>query len=184
MNTKLTARSVRTLLSVSLVLLTFAAGAGFYFGLQKVNEAALEVTHASQDAVAGIAQVEGFKELQVQLDQAKLLVTKADTIFAPSANYQGQALLDLQAYATASGITITNTEFGDTTDNGANGAVTRPVTITLAQPVSYTGLLRFLQLTEGSLPKLAVNGVKITRLPDASNGQVGVAPITLRILVR
>lgn len=184
MKGELKATTVRSLLTALLVLTILGACAGFYAGLRQVREIAVDVTHASQDASAGNNQVEELQELQVQLEKTRTLVQKADTMFVPLADYQGQVLTDLRAYASASGISITNTEFGDSDVASATTGETRPVTITFAQPLSYSGLLRFLQLTEGSLPKITVNGVTVSRPSDASGDQVNVAPITLRISVK
>jgi len=182
MKIDLKATTARSLLIVLFVLILLGAGAGFYAGLSIVRESAIEVTHASEDASAGNNQVAGLQALQKQLEQTQMLVQKADTMFAPAADYQRSVLTDLGVYAAAAGITIVNTEFGEATPapDSATGE-TRPVTITLAQPVSYVSLLRFLQLTEGSLPKITVTGVSIGNI---GGDRINVDPITLRISVK
>lgn len=182
---ELTATSMRTLLRILLVIIIAAAVGGFYYGLQQVRVVAVDVTHTSEDASASNEMVEQIATLQAELVKVRALVEKADTMFVPVANYQVQAVTDLRRYADASGVSITETDFGETeaTTSTATGE-TRPVTITLAQPVNYTSLVRFLQLTEGSLPKMTVNGLNITRTNGTNKDQVTVAPITLRISVK
>lgn len=177
----LSATNVRTLLRVLLVLVILGSAGGFYFGLQQVRIAAVDVTHTSEDASASNAMVERLGELQAELVTTQALVQKADTMFIPAADYQGQVVTDLRRYADAAGISITNTSFGEAEVGGSATGETRPVTISLAQPVPYTGLLRFLQLTEGSIPKMTVNGITVSR---ASGASVNVEPITLRISVK
>lgn len=183
---ELTATSMRTLLRALLVVIIIAAIGGFYFGLQQVRVVAVDVTHTSEDASASNEMVERIAELQAELVKTRALVEKADTMFVPVANYQVQAVTDLRRYADASGISITETDFGepDVAANSTATGETRPVTVTLAQPVTYASLVRFLQLTEGSLPKMTVNGIQITRSDTGNKDQVTVAPITLRISVK
>lgn len=184
MKNQLKATTARTFLTTLLIIVMLASAGGFYFGLQQVRAVAVDVTHASQDASAGNNQVQELQELQLQLEQTKALVEKADTMFAPVAGYQGRVLTDIKTYATASGLTVTTTEFGEAGEQSSESGETRLLTITLGQPVSYTSLLRFLQLTEGSIPKITVNGIKITRIDGGAAGFVTVDPITLRISVK
>jgi hypothetical protein len=184
MNKNITPKTARSLLISLLIFIILAAGAGFYVGLREVSTIATEVTHASQDAAAGIEQVKGLQNLQVQLGETRTLVDKANTMFVPVADYQARVLNDLRVYAAEAKITIVNTDFVEDPTAASDPIPTRSVKITLAQPVSYASLLRFLQLTEGSLPKLTVAGVTISREADMKSDEVKVEPITLRISVK
>jgi hypothetical protein len=190
MNKSMKATTARTLLSVLLTIAILGSAAGFYVGLGYVRQKALEVTQASEDASAGNTKVTDLKALQGRLASAQSLVSKADTMFVPVADYRAKAVNDLTAYAAVAGVTITNTSFSEPAEGSGIGAdspnsgETRPVTITLAQPVSYAALMRFLQLTEGSLPKITVGSIGIRITTNRISDQVSVEPIILRVSVK
>ena len=176
------ATSLRKLLTFLIVVVLLAAIGGFYLGLQYIRETAVEVSHATEDAKASGDQVEKLRVLQKQLTQAKSLVQKADKIFATEANYQTQSVKALQRYAKASGVTISKTDFTQTGDIASMPA--RTVTIELDNPVSYAKLLRFIELVEGSLPKMQVSSITISR-PDAARGDnVNVGKIAIKVSVQ
>ena len=176
------ATSLRALLAFAMVVTLFAAIGGFYLGLQYIREYAVEVSHTTEDAAASGAQVDQLRVLQRQLAQAKTLVEKADKIFATDANYQSQSVKALQKYASEAGVTISNTDFPQ--NNDIASTQDRLITIQLNQPVSYNRLVRFIQLVEGSLPKMQINNLTISR-PDSPNGdEVNVERIGIRISVQ
>lgn len=179
---KTTATSARKGFLVILLLVIIGIGAGFYYGLQMIRDYAIETTKKVADAGASGRQIEQLRQLQQTLQQSDALLIKADAIFATEANYRAKAITDLNRYAGAAGVTITSTEFP--TPEPASPPNVRPATITLAQPVRYESLLRFLQLVEGNLPKMQPINLTISR-PDQPNGtQVTVSTITINISTR
>lgn len=164
-----------------MIIVIVGAIAIFYLGLNQIRSYALEVTHASEDASASGSMIEQLKTLQTQLAEAKALVDRADRIYSTDITYQSQAVKDLQKYASEAGVSITNTDF--TQPETADPSY-RVVKISLAQPVSYEHLLRFLQLIEGSLPKMQAEGISITRPLQPDGDAVGVNDITIRIAVK
>lgn len=176
------ATSLRKLLVFLMILILAAAIGGFYLGLQQIRAYAVEVSHTTQDASASGAQVDRLRVLEQQLAQTQTLVEKADRIFTTDADYQSQAVKDLQKYASVAGVTISNTDFAQGGDIASQPY--RLVTIRLEQPVSYERVVRFLQLVEGSIPKMQVDSITITRPASASGDQVNVESIGIRISVR
>lgn len=185
MKNTLTATKLKTLLIVGMFLLFVIVGVGFSIGLTNIKEFAVDVSHTTTDASASNNQVTRLQELKTQLEKTQALVAKADNIAVPEANFQSQVITDLQRYATAADISIVDTSFPDAPSTPSSDSFSRkPVAISLRQPVSYAKLIRFLQLIEGSLPKMEVGTMKITRPNSPSGDNVIADNITLNVLVK
>lgn len=180
------ATSLQKVLAFLLVLAIAGAAGGFYYGLQETRQYAVEVANTVKDAEASGKQIEELRQLQQTLAQADSLVQKANRIFTTEDAYQSQIVRDLQQYSETAGITITKTDFPAPTESfgGIGLAGDRLVVIGLAQPVSYSGLIRFLYLVEGSIPNMQPLEVSVAR-PDAVSGDtVTTGDITIRISLR
>ena len=175
------ATSLRSLLIFVIVLMIAAIAGGFYYGLQQVRTFAVTVSHTTADANASDQQILELQELKNALSERESLVTKANQVFSSEANYQSQALRDVQRYASAYGMTIENTNF----EEGANGSsASRDFTITLASPSSYTGLLKFLNAIEGNLPKMQITSISFERPENGSAAEINTGNILISISTR
>ena len=168
----LNAISIRNALSFLMVLILIGAAAGFYFGLQGLKEYALDVNHKIADANASAKNVDELSALKQSLADSETLVAKANALFATESTYQSLTLSSIQKYASDTGVSITDTVFDKALEDG--GAPTAPggghtVTVTIASPVSYDRLVRFLDALEGNLPKLQITGIDLSR-PTAGAG--------------
>ena len=175
------ATKFRRFMIAAFILVIIGICASFYFGLQTIRNYAIEVTHITEDANASGKQVEQLQALRNQLAQAQSLVQKADQIYATQANYQSVAISDLQRYAQVANVSIVDTDFTQGEQQAEN---TRRVTIGLESPVSYSNLTRFLQLVEGSMPKMQVQKLTVARPTTATGNQVTVDDIIINISVR
>ena len=176
---KITAVSVRKFLTTLLVILIIAGVGGFYFGLQQVRSFGVDVSHDVADANASGKNIERLQELKVILDEREALILKADGIFSTEANYQSQALTDVQRYAAAYNLRILTTNFeSKPTTPIANG---HNFSITLQTPTNYEKLLQFLNAIEGNLPKMQIASITLSRAPTAKASDVTVGTITITI---
>lgn len=172
------------LLSVVVILLGLV-GAGFYFGLDAIRTFAVEVSHKTADATASGGNVVSLESLKQQLAERQSLVTKANQLFSTPDAYQAQVLKDIQAYAGRNGIIISDYSFDSATGATTSEALSsQPMQLTLQSPVSYKGLLGFLDAIEGNLPKLQVSQLTITRADVTNADQVRVEPITIQVFMR
>lgn len=177
----LKATSLRKGLIFILIAVIIGTAAGFYYGLQRVRDYAVQVSNTVSDAEASGGQIDQLRQLQQTLEQSDELIAKADSIFATDATYQTRAITDLERYASEAGIDIASTEFPSDATTPPN---TRAVTVSLQQPLSYERLLRFLELVEGNLPKMQVANITVSR-PDQPNGDaVLVSDITINVSTR
>ncbi len=179
-NTGFQASSMRKILvSIFFVVLLALIGA-YYLGLRAVKDYAVEVTQTTKDVTASSSKVENLKDLELKLNQTKASVDKADRMFAPANGYQTQVVNDLRRYATAAGIGLQTTDFA----NQAGETETRSFSISLANPVDYSQLLRFIELVETSLPKMEISELTIARSANSNASQVNVEKLTLKVYVK
>lgn len=175
------ATSVKKFLIVVIVLFLAAAAGGFYLGLQYIKSYSIEVSHTVADSNASADKVETLRSLKQYLADSENLVNKANQLFSTEADYQPRALSDLQRYAAATGVAIANTSFGDASTGVEKG---HTVVLSLASPVSYDGLLRFLDAIEGNLPKMQVSNISISRPSTGNAGQVEIEDVKIVISTR
>jgi len=184
------ATSTRNLLSFLMFIVVLGSVAGFYFGLQTIKTYALDVSHTVSDANASGKNIEELGALKQALAEREALVAKANSLFATPNTYQSQVLKDLQKYAAAAGVTITNTEFDKqaTGDNTTTPVVTpansHSVIVTIGSPASYAKLIAFLDALEGNVPKLQVTGVSLSRPSAPSGDLVATEKITITVATR
>jgi hypothetical protein len=185
MKKSMKAASLRSFLTVMLVIMILGAGAGFYYGLQQVRAFSVEVAHTAADANASSDAIGELQKLKQALAERETLVTKANQLFSTETDYQSQALKDVQKYASTIGLTISSTSFDipdDTTTPSASPG--KAFKITLQSPLSYTKLLQLLDAIEGNLPKMQVNSVTISRPDTNSNDLVITGDIQIVISTR
>lgn len=181
---KLKATSLRNTLVFLMIAIIALAAVGFYFGLQIVKGFGVEVSRTVADADASGDSVGSLQELKEQLAERQALIIKANNIFATPANYQTQALSDVQRYANRYGLKIADYSFGGQQNSGPQASNGRPMTITFENPASYTGLIRFLDAIEGNLPKIRVVAIDLSRPDNASSNNININKLTIEIFTR
>lgn len=174
------ATSVRSSLTVLVVLLILGASAGFYFAIQQIRTYAVEVSHSVVDSEASGDQVSELQVLKQELENRESLVNKANKLFATNDTYQSQALKDVQKYAQTYGITIVNTSF----DSDISSMNSHVFVTTIQSPVSYDKLLQFLDAIEGNLPKMQITSVSLGHSTSGSSGNVTAEAIKIGISTR
>jgi len=184
MKKQMKATSVRKLLTGLIIILILAGGAGFYFGLQQVKSYGVIVSHTAADATASAQNVKSLEQLKETLAESTTLVDKANKLFSTDANYQSQALKDVQKYASESGLTISSTNFNSTSGAGQVVGSGHTFVISLQSPVDYKKLLQFLNDIEGNLPKMQIVSLDLSRPTSGGTGQVAIGDTTIEISTR
>jgi Sec-independent protein translocase protein TatA len=200
----LTPVKLRLMLSISLFLIVCIAAVLFYFAQSKLRAEATSISHTVVDAKASQNNLQTLQKIQSELQKYNETVGKANSIVAASQSYQyqDQIITDLKDYATAAGITIVNLDFS-TTKTGtatpttpatgtATPAPTAPaapagvksitVSATLANPVDYMSMLRFLNSIEQNLTKMQVSKISLSK-SDKGNA-VTSDILTIEVYVR
>lgn len=185
-NIKLTAVSFRLILSITLFLIAGLIVAAVWLSTSKLKEFATEVSQISSDASASQDSVQTLQKTKQELDAQKDIVTKAANIVADSQSYkyQDQIIKDLNAYATASGLSITNFSFASSTAAGTTPTTPAPAatgtpapaatavpsgvklttaSITLKTPINYVNLLQFIHSIEQNLTKMQIARITLSK---------------------
>jgi hypothetical protein len=180
----LKAVSIRNTLYVILVLVIISAIVGFYFAQDRLSELAPNAVSSSPSQTATGA--ESVDQLKSYISNYQTIANKTNNITASSQEYQSQATTDINKYAANSNITIVNIEPTKTTPStpaSIAGTQMRYITVTMKNPVKYTGLMQFMKSVENNLPKMQITGIKLSRIAN-SNGNVNVDPIIIRLYTR
>lgn len=171
------ATSLRSLLVLLVLLVIGGIAAGFYYGLGRVKEYAVEVSHTNADARAAEQQVGELQKLKTTLANSESLVKKANQLFATESTYQTRAIQDVQRYANRAKITITDTSFPEAQQSSDS----HTLTISIGSPTTYSNFIRFLESIESNLPKMQVTGITVSRVSDST---IAVEDINIKIFTR
>ncbi|HET8884055.1 MAG TPA: hypothetical protein VFM68_01135 [Candidatus Saccharimonadales bacterium] len=200
---ELTATNLRIALSVSLFLIIAIAITIFYFANTQLNEFATTVSRTVADSKASENNLQTLQRIERTLEQEKDTIDRVNSIVAESQSYryQNQILFDLNQYAASAGVTITNLTFNDgstpaaatpatpapTTTPGAAAAIqggvkSTSVLVTLANPISYNSLLRFIKSIEQNLTKMQISRISLSK--GADTNAVTTDSLTIEVYVR
>jgi hypothetical protein len=180
--TNITAKSLRGILSVLVFALIALSATGFYFAQNWLLDYAVSISHTVADSNASGNKLQSLSQLERELADRQDVIVKASTLIAPIGTYQSQAINDLNKYAADAGISISNygfTQPGAATAKSASG--TSIITATLASPVSYTKLLKFMDAVESNLPKMQISSVNLGRVSGGDSDSVRIDQLTIEV---
>jgi hypothetical protein len=193
----LTATTLRTALSFSLLLIILLAAAGFSVANGWLRDLATDVSHSTADANASRTTITTLQQLQEKLDANQEVIQRASNIVAESQSYQyqDQIIQDLNNYAAASGLTLTNFNFetqADSSDNSEDQESTQGVappsginstlvSVTIQNPVNYDNLLRFFYAIEQNLSKMQITNISLT---SAEGSDVASEALIIEVYIR
>lgn len=202
---QLTATTLRAILATGIVLIVSICVAVFVVANNQLKAVATEVNRATVDADASRNNLQTLQAIQAELKKQKDTVERAQSIVADSQSYQyqNQIIADLNDYARQAGISITNLDFGATTNatstpapaatpsasgdtpstpTGPVGVKSTSVSVTLANPIDYKTLLNFIRLIEQNLTKMQVSKVGLSA--DATSGKVTSDSLTIEVYIK
>lgn len=182
------ALTVSLILSVTVVVAVIAYGINYLNSYaDEVNEVAVEANNT--DTRLGIIQQEAasLKTYQNAAERAQQIVAESQ-----SYQYQDVIIRDLEEFARRAGVSVQTYDFvsgqqdsagaaknsapqsatipdSSSTQRATTGPKSTTVNITLANPVDYRGLLRFIYHIEQNLTKMQIANIAMTGIPEDSN---------------
>lgn len=181
---KMNSITLRRTLGTAIVILILLAGVGFYFAQSWLNTLAISVSHTVAESQSSDTGLQSLQRLQQELASRQDIITKTNSIFTSNSTYQTQAVQDLIAYAASSGITISDYSFPTAAASTTTTSVpTTQVTVTLASPVNYVSLLKFMTAIEGNLPKMQITSINLGRISGDSTS-VRIDQLTVAVYTR
>lgn len=197
-----TPTKLRMALIGSLFLSLVIAAAGYWFFLTQLTAYADQVSIATAEADQSSSDAITLQRLKKELEDDKIAVNRAKSIVADSKfyQYQDQIIKDINAYAKASGVTVSAYDFG--TSAGASGgaaagtapaptAPTTPtatglkstkVTVSLNNPVDYKSAMRFIYAIEQNLTKMQLSGISLAA--GDNENEVTVNALNIEVYIR
>ncbi len=177
---KLTATSLRTVLIVALLVTIGATCYGFYKAQIWLTDYATTVGQTINSSKSGTMSPEGLASLEQALVNRQSSIEKAAAMTTSSANYQSQAISDLNIYAAKTNIIITDYSVADiaSTNSTIGGVTSKYLKISLRNPIKMDSLLQFLSLIETNLPKMQLTGISLSQ---ASGNMINIDPLTIEL---
>ncbi len=185
------------LLLISTLCLTIVASGGLFWLFREnvIIVKAQDVQKVSTDAKSRDNEAGRLESVQKILERDKDIVSKAQKIAADTKfyQYQDQILKDLSSFAKTSGVIIQRFDFNDTaTTPGAakpvSGGVADPaglksvsVSITVANPVPFDKLMRFIHAIEANVTKMQLDGISISA---TKTSDVTVNTLTIKVFTK
>ena len=204
---KMTATRLRIILLSSVLILIIASAGLIVLGRQVITSYGTEVASAVSVSSSDEKTLRDLEVVSKSLEQQKPVVEKSKRIIADKTKtyaYQNQIIQDITRYAAMANIQIAGFAFSDgggaaagtgaapapaaaTPATGGAAAIAAPaglnpvnVTVTFAGATSYKTLYKFLQLLEGNLLRMEVDGLNLAR-PGGTEASSGIASLTIRI---
>ena len=199
----LTASKLRILLAVGVVLLLLAQGGLIVLGQKAISAYGQQVSSAVAQSSSNEKTLRDLESVSLALEQRESTVNKSKQLIASKNDetytYQNQIIQDISRYAEKAGLTATG--FAFTTDAPAGGAAaaapapaagaaavanTPPgvspvsVTVTFAGGGSYDSFYKFLQLLEGNLLRMKIDGLSLSRPGAESASSTGITSLTIQ----
>ena len=205
---------LRLILVGCLVLLVGVGGGVFMVGYNVLADYSAKARTTAAEAQASNSSLQNLIVVKRELAEKQDTVERASQIVAASKSYvyQDQIIRDINNFANNAGLSVTNITFADakvtpttpsttstsspTTANSpsataAGGAAAVPsgvksmtATVTLKNPVDYNAMLRFIHSIEGSLFKMRISQVTLSRPADAKGNEVTSDVLTIEVYVR
>ncbi len=167
-------------LVAGLVGLVGVGATGFYYGSGYLKSLSKEADHAKIDAEVSADEISRLKKLQSFMSNNKFIIDRVNSVTTDTTDfqYQNKIVNDLKVLSTKAGINIIGYNFEQTEttattsastpkDAKSSGLKTVRLSITLATPLQYDSLVRFMKASEQNLTRLQITD--ITLAPDANN---------------
>ena len=200
---QLTASKLRILLIVGVVLLLLAQGGLIVLGQNAISTYGQQVSSAVALSSSNEKTLRDLESVSLALKQRESTVNKSKQLIASKEDetytYQNRIIQDISRYAEKAGLNATGFAFAS--DTPAAGAAAAPaaaapvagatatsaptgvspvnVTVTFAEEGSYESFYKFLQLLEGNLLRMKIDGLKLSR-PGETGASTGISSLTIQ----
>lgn len=194
--------NLRIILCISMAILILFSGVGFWFFKEALTSQAVGVRDAVAKATVSDNDIVNLQNLQQQLEKDSVAVKRTQNIVADSKSYQyqDQIIKDLNTYASAANITLSNYTFNSSpttsgtapapgttataTPAAPSGLKTTSVSITIKNPVDYESVMRFIHSIEINLTKMQLTGISLAKDNGTSDTGFTINPLTLEVYIR
>jgi hypothetical protein len=181
------ASSLKILLITLLIIFAAVAIGGFYYAQDWFNKYETSINEMSSSSATEMSPTQ-LNNLRIELTKYQSYINKTNSISAPQSDYHSAIQQDLNTYASATGIKIT--DFGPSNVHAPSTLSALPVgiqpayvSVTIQNPVQYSGLVQFISAIETNLPKMRLTGINLKKA-DNPSGSVVVDPLVIEVYLR
>lgn len=188
--TRLKASSLKKIMITMIIAIITLTGGGVYFAFDRINTLAIEIKdEIAKTPILGIKtdNTQALARLQGDITKYQPIADQLTGLKTASENTKNQTMQDINAYANANNIKISDFNFPEKnaaqTSSSTSLTGVSSVTITLTNNVSYTSLLKFIKSIETNIPKMQIKNLDISSVQSSAD-TVKVEPITIEMYTR
>jgi len=186
-NKSLKATSLKSFLSILVVLIIGLSATGLYFIQSWFKDIASSINSSNNSQTVGENSPQSLKQIREEIVANQPIADKANLMIVPLNSYKEKIISDIQKYASSSGVSVTSSVW--TTNNqaitGLSGIDTKHITVTLKNPTAIDNLLEFLRHIELSTPKLQVTGINLSKPANSQDSnQVNISPLVIEVYTK
>lgn len=174
---------VRTLLIVVIVLIIAANFVVFYLGSNMIRsngQSITELVNKLSEKQQEITKIEAVKVQMRELDDVKTIINKI-FIDKTDKNHQNIIIDTLHKHTSKVGLSIRDISFTQPTKGDTSGGIS--TAITFNQKIAYRDALRFIKLTENSLPQIQITDLTLNK--DGQEGDdVTISNVKIKFYVK
>jgi len=196
-HTKLTPVGLRFMLAFVMLVIVGAAVTGFIYSYRQLDTYAIEVSHKKADDTASSNSLQVLQTTKTELAANQQAISRAQSITATGELPQFVAIQDVKAYAARNDLALQSIDFvtsasqtptatsstTTTTPTQAvpTGAQSVDLSISFVGEVNYKDYLQFLSDIEHNIPKMQVDGIKLSK--GSSVGTVNAGPLIIHTYI-
>lgn len=195
----MTAQRLRVVLFFIMVLIMVAAVVGFSIVQKNLASYATSISKLNADAQSGDKDIRTLKSLKTRLAEQQELIQKTRAIVGDASSYADTVINDISQIGTQSEVQVKSIAFAENisaagatgapltagtptpTTAAPSGVTKKTVTVSIASPLSYTNLMKFLSRIETN--QLRMHVTKVTMTKDTGN-DVATQDLTIEVYVR
>lgn len=204
MNGAMTAKKLKVVLLLVMLLVIAGMAGGFLFVERNLRSYATTISRLNADAKSGDNNIQTLKNLEERLANEQDTIAATRSVVADGATYTDQVINDISRIAAESGVTITSLEFPKdqaapaagtpaatpsaspdqatvATPAAPSGVTKKSVTVSIQSPLEYASLLSFIQKVESNDLKMQLTKVTIGK--EKAN-MVTTETFTIEVYVR
>lgn len=205
---------VRLLLTVMMFLVLVIQGVIVFFGFHLLDTASPDINAAIAKSQSSEVTLSSLKKAEKELEANKGIIPKVEGLAIKESQIEPEIINGLNQYAAKTGVTITGFTFSPSAGGakaatptaapaassspgataGAKSATTAQIsgltpstiTVTLGSSASYDDIIRFIRVTESSIPFLQIQDLTIARPSSSQSGQSssGLQNLTFQVYTR
>lgn len=192
---KLSPVGLRFMLAFVMIVIVGVAVAGFVYSYRQLDTYAVEVSHKKADDVASSNSLQVLQATKTGLAANQQAITRARSITATGELPQFVAIRDVKAYAARNHLVLQSIDFVSNSQTPAAssttpttptqavpaGAQSVDISISFAGEVNYKDYLQFLSDIEYNIPKMQVDGIKLSK--GSSPNTVNAGPLIIHTYI-